>query len=91
MTRFLSKRRQDEIIRMAQEAGFDAHDMSDDFSCNLKDIIRFYELAYAAGAKAEREACAKVCEELFQRTPPYTTYAEAAQDCADEIRARGEK
>jgi hypothetical protein len=37
----------------------------------------------------EREACAKVCEELFQVTPPYTTYAEAAQDCADAIRARG--
>jgi len=43
-----------------------------------------------AAVKAEREACAKVCEELFQTTPSYTTYAEAAQDCAAAIRARGE-
>ena len=41
-------------------------------------------------AEREREACAKVCEELFQTTSPYMTYAEAAQDCADAIRARGE-
>ena len=39
----------------------------------------------------EREACAKVCEELFQITPPYTTYADAAQDCADAIRASKDK
>jgi hypothetical protein len=52
----------------------------------LAQIERFFQMARAA----EREACAKVCEELFQVTPPYTTYAEAAQDCADAIRARGQ-
>ena len=41
--------------------------------------------------EAEREACAKVCEELFQTTPPYMTYAEAAQDCAAAIRARSKE
>lgn len=34
----------DDIIELAREAGFDPHDMSDDFTCNLKDIGRFAEL-----------------------------------------------
>lgn len=46
----------EEIIRMAREAGFDPHDMSDDFTCNLEDIERFAALV----AAYEREACAKV-------------------------------
>ena len=48
----------EEIIRMAREAGFDPHDMSDDFTCNLEDIERFAALV----AAAEREACAKVAD-----------------------------
>ncbi len=55
----------DDIIRMAREAGFDAHDMSDDFTCNLKNIERFSALI----AAAEREACAKrveVFDKAFQ-------------------------
>lgn len=38
----------EEIIRMAQEAGFDPHDMSADFSCNLINIEHFAELVAAA-------------------------------------------
>lgn len=34
----------DDVIRLAREAGFDPHDMSDDFTCNLKDIERFAAL-----------------------------------------------
>ena len=68
----------EEIIRMAREAGFDPHDMSDDFTCNLEDIERFASLV----AAAEREACAKVCE---------TFYNHEAKDCAEAIRARGEQ
>lgn len=52
----------EEINRMAREAGFDPHDMSDDFTCNLMDIERFAELVVAA----EREACAKLCEWVGQ-------------------------
>ena len=49
----------EEIIRMAREAGFDAHDMSSDFTCNLSDIERFASLV----AAAEREALPEeVCE-----------------------------
>ena len=35
---------QDEIIEMARQAGFDPHDMSSDFTCNLKDINAFAKL-----------------------------------------------
>ena len=48
----------EDIIRMAKEAGFDPHDMSDDFTCNLEDIECFAALV----AKHERNACAKLVE-----------------------------
>jgi hypothetical protein len=35
---------QEEIIEMARRAGFDPHDMSSDFTCNLKDINSFAKL-----------------------------------------------
>ena len=38
----------EEVIKLAQKAGFDPHDMSDDFTCNLIDIERFAKLAAAA-------------------------------------------
>ena len=38
----------EDIVRMAREAGFDAHDMSADFSCNLINIEHFAELVAAA-------------------------------------------
>ena len=38
--------------------------------------------------QAERESCAKVCENIFQKTRLYPIEAEAAQDCAEAIRAR---
>ena len=38
----------DDITRIAHEAGFDPHDMSDDFTCNLMDIERFANLVAAA-------------------------------------------
>ena len=64
----------EDIIRMAREAGFDPHDMSDDFTCNLMDIERFANLV----AAAEREACAQIAFNA-------DTYLEAAA----AIRARG--
>jgi hypothetical protein len=42
----------DDIIRMAREAGF--------------DLFLFFTLAYEAGAAAEREACAKVCDAVAE-------------------------
>jgi len=86
----------EDIIRMAREAGFDPHDMSDDFTCNLEDIERFAALV----AAAEREACAKECYDVELRfTQLCNKYfyefdaggADAAKQCAAAIRARGEQ
>lgn len=44
----------EDIIKLAREAGFDPHDMSADFTCNLIDIERFAALV----AAAERERVA---------------------------------
>ena len=61
----------DDIIRMAREAGVLSGYESELFQ-------RFAALV----AAAEREACAKVCEDIGNTW---------ALDCADAIRARGEK
>jgi len=88
----------EDIIRMAREAGFDPHDMSADFTCNLKDMERFAALV----AADEREACAKVCEQESNNfggvaEGPFVTdfgkhthmsMAAGAQNCATAIRAR---
>ena len=65
----------DEIIRLAREAG----------SIDSEDVI---ETVYAAFAAAEREACAKVCED--QDTGQSLPHDVAVIECAAAIRARGE-
>ena len=93
----------EDIIRMAREAGFDPHDMSDDFTCNLEDIERF-----AALVAAEKEKqIIDILERLQQRNDSHNYYAYAinvikevcleeapsldGQLCAAAIRARGEQ
>jgi hypothetical protein len=80
---------QSDIIRLAQEAGFDPHDMSDDFTCNLMDINRFANLV----AAAEREACAKLCFQMWNEWMDNESISELnrpdAEDCAHAIRKRG--
>ena len=69
---------QDEIIRMAREAGF----------INLAlepKITRFAALV----AAHEREACAKVCEEVDNNME--SSWKRNAVNCALAIRARGDK
>ena len=68
----------DEIIKMAREAGWEYAE--DDRG--YEPLWKAMRLAYAAGAAAEREACAKVCEEDRWIT---------GFGAADAIRARGEK
>ena len=88
---------QDEIIRMAREAGFEfIEQFPEDFQ---KLFERFAALVAAhereqemkAAEKAiyvaiglEREACAKVCEEVDN----HFDYTIAARQCAAAIRAR---
>ena len=64
---------QDEIIRMARDA------ISDTINQHDQMLKRLWCIAYEEGQKAEREQCAKVCEEieqdrwnLYKGRPPYT-------------------
>ena len=68
---------QDETIRMAREAGLPPSG----------GIVKFAALV----AAHEREACAKVCDEMYRRDGFAATECEAADECAAAIRARGEK
>ena len=71
---------QDEIIRMAREAGI-AHAAG----IYMEHLERFAALV----AAHEREACAKVCEEVD--VAAFGSNRPAPNDCAAAIRARGEK
>ena len=68
-----------DIIRMAQEAGF---------FVSLDCKISGFEAFAALVASAEREACAKVCDELHW--PWHMGDNSGPKECAAAIRARGE-
>jgi len=76
-----SEMTREEFNQMMQEAGFGANQRA---TLRLK-LQRFAALAIAA----EREACAKVCED--SATPRNDAYQASyvLRDCADDIRARG--
>jgi len=67
----------EDIIRMAREAGA----IFDHMTWVERDLAPVFERFAALVAAAEREACAKVCEE-----PGWN----AANWCAKQIRARGD-
>lgn len=73
----------DDIYRMAQEAGIRLASKSDTIdprNVYLQELERFADLV----AAEEREACARVCEEVDRR------WVNQAEKCAERIRARGE-
>ena len=70
----------EDIIRMAREAGLPRFGDTDEIF-SLHSVIRFAALV----AAAEREACAKVCDEQDHDG------VMIAKDCADAIRARREQ
>ena len=70
----------DEITSIAREAGFVGMDGSHGA------LGRFAALV----AAAEREACAKVCQQVVDGGQ-YDGWQQYAAACRDEIRARGEK
>ena len=97
----------DDVIRMAREAGFRAGHIelynSDPVPfvapCSATDCMPELVRFAAIVAAAEREACAKVCEEIEDdyRERESLRYAElktdaqtGASDCAHRIRARGD-
>jgi len=78
----------EDIIRMALEAGLASiYSACDEpgVRCAYEDwdeeLERFFTLAYEAGAAAEREACADICDQ-------HASIEGIAQRCAAEIRAR---
>lgn len=77
----------EDIIRMAREAGISVFDAIKTVVSDQDGLERFAALV----AAAEREACAKTCEELrFSALGP-STQAKFQRDlCAKAIRARGE-
>ena len=70
----------DDIIRMAQEAGFRVNTTE----AFLEELERFAALV----ASAEREACAKIVEES---SLPDAYSEPVLLDIADDIRARGQE
>ena len=73
----------EDIIRMAREAGAEVFPHASVFSAN--DIARFAALV----AAAEREECAQVCEARF--VGDLNREDMEARRCAAAIRARGEQ
>lgn len=61
----------EDILRMAREAGIPTSEVvikGNGTHLRSVDIERFFHAAYAAGAAAEREACAKVCYDKANET-----------------------
>ncbi len=71
----------EEVIKLAQVAGFDPHDMSDDFTCNLVDIERFATLV---AAEKEKQII-DILERLQQRNDSHNYYAYAIKVIRGEI------
>lgn len=71
---------QEEIIDMAMLAGFE----SDDAYIQRQELKAFAKLI----AEAEREACAKVCEQLSEKMTDMAAWG--AQKCFKAIKARGQ-
>ena len=83
----------DDIIRMAREAGIDAES---DTLCRYEGWVEPFTRFAALVTAAEREACAKVCEDIEEayrrqesiRYPALRTDAETgSEECAAAIRA----
>ena len=73
---------QDEIIEMARQVGYNSFEA-------LKWEQALTDFAKLVAAK-EREACAKVCEDLDLSDWQDRGWDQGTYDCAAAIRARGE-
>lgn len=94
----------EEIIRMAREAGWDLEwggttiEQVQSFAALVAAYVRETEFKLGwtnywqgciDGAAAEREACARVCEQVTAAWSEME-YNEGCMDCAEAIRARGD-
>ena len=78
---------QEDILEMAREAGLT--DAAMELQHEIDAVMRFGELV----ATAERDACAKVCDELAipsrSHSNPGRAWITGTLDCAAAIRAKG--
>ena len=83
---------QDEIIEMARQAGMEQYGnmwfSNIDMDVHISHLEAFAKLVAAKAAAKEREACAKVCEQID--IAAFGGERPAPNDCAAAIRARGE-
>jgi len=77
---------QDEIIEIARQAGLEDTDFPFD-EWEPVELIAFAKLVAERTAAKEREACAKVCESLFDLEDDS---CDEAEKCAEAIRARAQ-
>ena len=90
----------EDIIRMAQEAKFATEEWGDglhhvcvfNYQGSETEITEELERFAYLVASAEREACAKLCEEMRTYVDRNNAVTQAsANECANAIRARGPK
>lgn len=75
----------EDIIRMAREAECSETFGADVFAFTVEELERFAALV----AAAEREACAKVCEDIpLPKDSKALTHGPTIERCAAAIRAR---
>ena len=89
----------DEIIEMARQAGmvqdgdvwFSANN-SEQCDVHTAELEAFAKLVADVATAKEREACAKVCDDInaVYNKPEDAAERVASQRCAERIRARGE-
>ena len=77
----------DDIIKLAAEAGVSIRGHYDETGSTPAELQRFADLV----AAAEREKCAKVCQDVVDSGMYDGRQQYAAAACRDEIRARSEK
>lgn len=65
-------------------------DMQERYRAYYGGYEELLQEAFEAGVKQEREACAKVCDERFEKHPDLSIASGEAGMCAHFIRARGE-
>ena len=86
---------EDEFKRIEREALRRAAQDDDDTQVYTSDVAlaEAYRCGFEAGAVAEREACAKVCEQPIDEIQITDDCSEVrymdGKECADAIRARG--
>ena len=83
----------DEAIRWARQAGIKLPDgpFPARGSFALPELLDFARMACEAGAIAEREACAKVCEDMdLHNNELRPEYQRGLLNAARAIRARGQ-